>query len=112
MTEKRARAFHRAMWRWLAKHPGKRQFDWPGWKLMHKDVTVRYVYLNSRSFPCDIADNRCRGCPIKKKAHLCRVKGSIMNEFWEQRENPRKNKRKWADVCNRMADAWREIPEN
>lgn len=109
MTEKRARALHRAMWHWLAKHPKSSKSDWPGWRLRDKDVDVSYEYARNQCFACLITRS-CFKCPITKKAGICNGSVDLWSRFKELcHKDVAPNE--WAEVCNLMADAWREIKQ-
>lgn len=65
-TVEQARKYHRYMWRWLSKHPGRGKDDWPGWKVIER--------VNSHCFACWVGvqgsgsidpEYKCPHCPIE-----------------------------------------------
>ena len=46
---------HREMWLWLAKHPDKNKWDWPGWK------------YNGGTYEMDVAFRDCFACEYAGK---------------------------------------------
>lgn len=109
MTEKRARALHRALWHWMAKHPRNHKTDWPGWQLANKNYHIWCATNAVHCFACGIAHGYCDICPISDKAKRCNNKDSLWHQYKDLYINF--DIKKWEDICNQMADSWQEISE-
>lgn len=76
---KRAHKFHRRLWLWLARNPGKRKEDWPGWGRTYKDEKDRAMVqgMNSANvcynhcFACLVANCKCGVCPLFGGGDVC-----------------------------------------
>lgn len=108
MTEKRARALHRAMWFWLAKHPGSYKEDWPGWKNRRKKEEIMDAYCNNICFACYMSVNGCNGCPIAKKAGICSefCPSSLWKKYTAMQKTKKFTPSQWETLCEQIANAW------
>lgn len=59
------KAFHRALWKWLAKNPDKRKFNWPAFKHL--------PYIDNACFACE---QTSRPAPIARPCNECIISWS------------------------------------
>lgn len=112
---KRARALHRAIWKWMAKHPGLEKCKWPGWK---KDYALHNVAaIESECFACvasmemylaNLGDgHECDGCPIRAKAGKCSREDSLYYRIVNCTDLNRRR-----ELCLQMVEAWPPVENN
>lgn len=85
ITKREAVRYHREMWRWLAKHPEEKKWDWPGWKEAKKSLGIRRQ-IDGLCFLCEYDNNfalSCRACPLDWEMRSCDCGGRGYFAQWE-----------------------------
>ena len=106
--EKRYRALHRALWKWMSKHPSADKKDWPGWE--NRDEIHTRAWNRNYCFACvfdDLLRGCCDKCPIVEKARMCSREGSLYKKFLCCEDKEQR-----AALCLQMAEAWPPVGEN
>lgn len=114
-SEKRARALHRALWKWMAKHPGLEKCEWPGWG-KHDDLHIAAEAKNE-CFACSASMEVylttegnvriCDLCPIHTNAGKCSHEGSLYYRIVNCVDVDRRKK-----LCLQMVEAWPPVENN
>lgn len=97
MTREEAIRGHRAMWGWLAKHPGKTKEDY----LERFDPKT---YLIHNCYLCDYTGKECERCPLEWPEECCFDDG--LYEQWRGAMG-RKDYTRAAEIARQIA----ELPE-
>lgn len=112
---RRARALHRALWKWMAKHPGCEKCEWPGWK--KDDALHNAAASENECFACAASREAylttegdrpvCDYCPIRNKAGQCsRIEGLYFRIMNCESTSRRK------ELCLQMVEAWPPVENN
>lgn len=112
---KRARALHRALWRWMAKHPGRSKGEWPGWEMddyLHNAAEgENECFACSASMELYLATTRnvhiCNFCPIRTKVGKCSHNDSLYRRIMSCEDLDR-----YKELCLQMAEAWPPVENN
>ena len=103
---------HEALWNWLADHPGKSKYDWPGKetigkyniKLPHDFYFRVHTCFACQATPVDDDVFVCAKCPVKWGAKKCTYDGSIYQK-WLKASTP-KERTKYARL---IAKGWKKV---
>lgn len=112
---KRARSLHRALWKWVAKHPGCEKREWPGWK--KEDDLHDAAAVENECFACSASmevysaagENAhiCDCCPIRTKAGQCSHEEGLYYRIVNCADVDRRK-----ELCLQMVEAWPPVENN